>query len=357
MPGYFRFLTLLGYYVFMKEGVNVAIMEVGLGGRIDSTNVVKRPVVCGIASLGFDHTELLGDTLAKIAREKAGIFKAGVPAYTMIQEGEAMETLQVCAKEVGIDLTLSKELSTYKLPQGEAIKLGILGKHQETNAGLAISLCDTFQARTKESLPSSRYSAVVEDGALTRACLKGLELCSWPGRGQIEKDTPTSEGDAASNLTFYLDGAHTKESMLCCSQWYHAATQAGFEANKSERWLMFNCMKERDPNILFEPLASPENMHFNRAFFVPFVSSTSHLGHTKGGNDFKWQSSLKDIWDKRTSRRQNPLPGNASVGTIGATLDAVRKYAKQNNTKQIHVLVTGSLYLVGDVLRILQRIP
>ena len=113
MPGYFRFLTLLGYYVFMKEGVNVAIMEVGLGGRIDSTNVVKRPVVCGIASLGFDHTELLGDTLAKIAREKAGIFKAGVPAYTMIQEGEAMETLQVCAKEVGIDLTLSKELSTY----------------------------------------------------------------------------------------------------------------------------------------------------------------------------------------------------------------------------------------------------
>lgn len=70
-----RFLTLLGLRIFLQQQVDVAILEVGLGGRLDATNVVPSPVVCGISSLGFDHMELLGYTLPEIAREKAGILK------------------------------------------------------------------------------------------------------------------------------------------------------------------------------------------------------------------------------------------------------------------------------------------
>nr|CAD1828358.1 unnamed protein product [Ananas comosus var. bracteatus] len=78
MPPLFQFLTLLAFKIFLCEKVDVAIVEVGIGGRWDSTNVIKQPVVCGITSLGMDHMEILGDTIEKIAAEKAGIFKVRV---------------------------------------------------------------------------------------------------------------------------------------------------------------------------------------------------------------------------------------------------------------------------------------
>lgn len=75
MPSYFRFLTLLAFQVFEGEGVENVVLEVGIGGRTDATNVVERPLVTGITSLGYDHMNVLGNTLTEIAYEKAGIFK------------------------------------------------------------------------------------------------------------------------------------------------------------------------------------------------------------------------------------------------------------------------------------------
>lgn len=75
MPAYFAFLTVMSLHVFLKEKVDVAIMEVGIGGQYDSTNLVRKPVVCGVSSLGLDHTSILGETIDKIAWHKAGIFK------------------------------------------------------------------------------------------------------------------------------------------------------------------------------------------------------------------------------------------------------------------------------------------
>ena len=74
-PSYFRFLTLMAFHVFMKEKVDVAIMEVGIGGEYDSTNIIEKPIVCGVASLGIDHQMILGDTIEEIAWHKGGIFK------------------------------------------------------------------------------------------------------------------------------------------------------------------------------------------------------------------------------------------------------------------------------------------
>ena len=92
MPGYFRFLTLLAFKVFLSSDVDVAVIEVGLGGRLDATNVVS-PLTCGITSLDYDHTNVLGDTLAEIAFEKAGILKPSVPSFTAPQAPEALEVL------------------------------------------------------------------------------------------------------------------------------------------------------------------------------------------------------------------------------------------------------------------------
>ena len=139
---------------------------------------------------------------------------------------------------------------------------------------------------------------------------------------------------------------------------------------------MFNCMKDRDPNVLLGPLANGASApSFNRALFVPFLSSTTSFGQNTDPTDFMWQTKLMNVWLRMTggqgpanaasgSRVSEGGPagpaaagGPVSVTSVGAALATLKTYAKQNNTKQIHVLVTGSLYLVGDLLRILQRIP
>ncbi|KAJ1641699.1 Folylpolyglutamate synthetase, partial [Coemansia asiatica] len=94
MPMYFRFLNLMAVHVFLSEGIDVAIMEVGVGGQYDSTNAVRKPVVCGIASLGLDHQSTLGSTIESIAWHKAGIIKDNIPAITVPQENTAMDVIR-----------------------------------------------------------------------------------------------------------------------------------------------------------------------------------------------------------------------------------------------------------------------
>ena len=84
-----------GLQIFLRQKVDTAVLEVGLGGRLDATNVVREPYVCGITSLGYDHMEILGHTLPEIAAEKAGILKKGAPAFTVQQPADAMKVLQV----------------------------------------------------------------------------------------------------------------------------------------------------------------------------------------------------------------------------------------------------------------------
>ena len=93
MPGYFRFLTLLAFEVFLHEKVDALVLEVGIGGRTDATNIINKPVACGVNSIGYDHMEVLGDTLSDIAFEKSGIFKHQVPAFSVPQLAEPMKVL------------------------------------------------------------------------------------------------------------------------------------------------------------------------------------------------------------------------------------------------------------------------
>jgi folylpolyglutamate synthase len=102
LPPYFYFLTLLAMRIFHAEAVDVAVIEVGLGGRWDATNLVPSPVVCGITSLGYDHMEVLGHTLTLIAGEKAGIMKRGVPCVTTTQPDEAAAVLEATAQQLQV---------------------------------------------------------------------------------------------------------------------------------------------------------------------------------------------------------------------------------------------------------------
>jgi folylpolyglutamate synthase len=108
-PTYFRYLTLMSFHIFMREGVDAVVYEVGVGGELDSTNVIKRPAVTGITTLGIDHVDALGDTIDKIAWHKAGIFKSGSPAFSVQQLPEAIKVLEERAKAKEVSLTIIED--------------------------------------------------------------------------------------------------------------------------------------------------------------------------------------------------------------------------------------------------------
>ncbi|KAJ6798606.1 folylpolyglutamate synthase-like isoform X2 [Iris pallida] len=216
MPTFFRFLALLAFKIFAQEQVDVAILEVGLGGKFDATNVVQAPIVCGISSLGYDHMEILGNTLRQIAGEKAGIFKQGVPAYTVPQPEEAMSALKDRASHLGVSLQVASPLGKELL---KTQQLGLHGEHQYLNAGLAVALSSTWLQRTghAESLFSNSSSSLPEQFA------RGLAMANLQGRAQVVPDPHISMQTLSSSvggLVFYLDGAHSPESLEVCARWF-----------------------------------------------------------------------------------------------------------------------------------------
>ncbi|KAK7094761.1 hypothetical protein V1264_006266 [Littorina saxatilis] len=273
MPHYFGFLTVMAFHVFVREGVDVVLLEVGIGGQYDSTNVVSSPVVCGISSLDLDHTSLLGHTLEEIAWHKAGIFKKGAPAVTVEQPDSAMQVLLERSQEIQCPLYLAPPLMLEELCSKQA-DLGIAGPKQLYNAALAVQLCTIWLSAQhkggqtedeQHGCASSLDSIPVRHSTgLSQQMITGLCECRWPGRTQ----TVHAEG-----VTYYLDGAHTTDSMQQCVQWFQQAAEkerTGLRC-KVSRALVFNMTGDRPVSALLNSLKVCE---FQRAAFCPNVVST-----------------------------------------------------------------------------------
>lgn len=205
---YFEMLTALGLCYFAEQAVDIAIIEVGLGGRLDSTNVIMPEVAC-VTAIQLEHTEILGDTLAKIAAEKAGIFKPGVPALTMEQAPEVMDVFKAKAEEVGCPLLVlgqdiefthrfesSPELGphvrvslTSPRSNYEHLPVPLKGHHQAHNCGLALAVLDKLRERGFDA--PEREVAV--------------GLAETPGAGRLEL--------VWTSPRILLDGAHTPDSV------------------------------------------------------------------------------------------------------------------------------------------------
>lgn len=198
----FDVLTAMAFLAFAQSQVDVAVVEVGLGGRLDSTNVVC-PQLTLVTRLGLDHTEVLGPTLRDIAYEKAGIFKPGVPAVTVTQASQAMEVLRRVAEDRGAPLHVvdpSAILVEEVTPRGQWIRLrdaqgtvtrcrlALLGEHQVENAALVATAVDVLRAQGWSVPPS--------------ALAEGLAGVRWPGRFEVLQQEPP----------VVLDGAHNRES-------------------------------------------------------------------------------------------------------------------------------------------------
>lgn len=196
----FEVLTALGFAYFGQRAAGFQVLEVGLGGRLDATNIISHPQVCIITSISYDHTEVLGDTLAKIAAEKSGIIKPGCVVVIPPQADEAREVIERRCRELGVKLLQAGRDVTwrgldYSLAGQEIevtgrlgryrINLPLLGDHQMENAAVAITALEVLQERgfhiTEKSI------------------IEGLNGVKWHGRFQILRRQPLVIADGAHN--------------------------------------------------------------------------------------------------------------------------------------------------------------
>lgn len=202
-PTYFELTTAMSWLYFRQQGVDLAVLEVGLGGRLDATNVC-RPEVCVITSISRDHTHLLGSELEQIAREKAGIIKAGVPVISGVFTGPACQAIEEVCEQKQARLRLLTRDAHYQvsktLPEPSQLKLTLtdasgvelrdlpvplLGEHQAHNVALAVLV-----AREMSGLGWK-----ITDEAIR----EGLRRVRWPARIEIVRQNPTTIIDAAHN--------------------------------------------------------------------------------------------------------------------------------------------------------------
>ncbi len=196
----FEITTALGFLHFSRQKVEAAVIEVGLGGRLDATNIIT-PRVSVISSLSYDHTAVLGNTLALIAGEKAGIIKAGVPVVSSPQKAEALDVLESVAKEKRCDFTLIGRDYTYQAREhsllGQSFEIG--RPNQPTQASIVLNIPLLGQHQVENA--TTAYAALQKSGfGLNELQIaQGFAQVIWPCRFEIANLEPTVIFDSAHN--------------------------------------------------------------------------------------------------------------------------------------------------------------
>lgn len=193
-PRYLQLFALVSFHAFLREGVDAAIFETHHGGEYDSTNVIERPLVTAVTSLGMDHVQQLGPSLENIAWHKAGIFKQGAQAYSSPQVPEAAEVLRKRASEKGVTLQFTDHDPALpdNVPQLEP---GV----QRINGSLALAAARSF---LEQKASDNMNSCDIEHG---------VSQFSWPGRFQLV---------VRDNFQWFLDSAHNEMSVDKAAEWF-----------------------------------------------------------------------------------------------------------------------------------------
>jgi folylpolyglutamate synthase len=345
-PAYFRFLTLMAFHTYMSEAVDVAIVECGIGGEYDSTNVLTAPVITGITSLGIDHEAVLGDTIEEIAWHKAGIMKQGAKCFISTgQKASAMRVLRERAAEKDIDLQVVEV--DPDIESGKT-KLGLQADFQKINASLGVAIVKEWLNMSGIEVSANSVSAKIK---------KGLSDVQWGGRCETRHET---------GISWYIDGGHTLESIKLAGQWFaeELQSQPNTTNNKPVRVLIFN-QQTRDASALAEALhgalsvAMGDQKPFTHAIFCTnttfketgfrpdLVSVNVSASDVQG---LRVQKALATTWAER-----DPSTDVQVVRTIEEAVAAVRAMASlRSGGENVTALVTGSLHVVGGLLEVLE---
>ncbi|HET9849086.1 MAG TPA: folylpolyglutamate synthase/dihydrofolate synthase family protein [Candidatus Dormibacteraeota bacterium] len=314
-PTEFEILTTATLYYFARAGIDLLVCEVGLGGRLDSTNVLDLGVNV-ITNIALDHTQHLGSTLEAIAGEKAGILKPDSIAITGAQP-PALAVIETTAQRVGIPLlrlgheiavdAIDKEWAgveaTINTPRGryQHLRIPLLGIYQAENAALAVAAVDALRSRGWE----------ISDGALR----DGLARTRWPGRLEVIDRHPI----------VLVDGAHNPAALK------RSLAAVDELARDRQLVIVFGAMKDKDLPTMLGQL---------RAMGGPVIFSAINWHRAAS------PAELADQFDRQFDGGIPPTGSTMMASSAAGAIDAARKLAGRDGI----VLVCGSLYLVGEAI-------
>jgi len=294
-PTLFEFATVMALKFFAEQKCDLVIWETGLGGRLDATNIVT-PLASVITNIAFDHEQWLGDTLGKIAAEKAGIIKPGVPTVTSETQTETLAVIEKVANGQKSPLTKVGKSPTFNLQ----LATPLIGEHQKTNAALALATVEVLYKQIP--VPEEKIRA-------------GLASVNWPGRLQLV--------EKPNGRKILLDGAHN----VAGAETLRAALEKNFAGGKPV--LIFGALADKNwPSIcrLLAPLAA-------KIFTVPVSSERTA--------------------DPRSLAEAFHFTGSAVETTAFENLADALEASKDAP----FVVISGSLYLVGEALELMGLSP
>ena len=315
-PSFFEVTTAAAFLAFAREGADASVIEVGLGGRLDATNVIEKPLVCGIAGLGLDHRQWLGRTLAKIAAEKAGIAKRGVPLVTQRYPPQAARHILQTTETIGApwigrgaqwEARVIRGSIHYRDRSG-SLKLPLPclpGRHQADNAALAVAMLRNQQ---RFDVPQT-------------AMAEGMVNADWPARLQKLTAGPLIRL-VAKGSELWVDGGHNGAAARLVAAHARSAFTDGIPMA-----LIFATLSSKDPRAILQPFAG-------LAREVHTLPIADH--------DCRSPEELAEL---------------ASGLGFGATANDSLKQALRRVAKPSRVLVFGSLYLAGEALKANGEIP
>jgi dihydrofolate synthase/folylpolyglutamate synthase len=320
-PTYFELMTAMAFKYFADQAVDIAVIETGLGGRLDATNVIT-PEVTVITKIDYDHTQILGKSLAEIAREKAGVFKRRVPALTITQDPAVTEVLQEMAQKLAIDLrTIDKEIE-FSSRFGQSETLGphtrvcvltetsnfmhlpvpLPGEHQSMNCGLALATIDQLKASglTFAEVPLH----------------EGLARTTTPGRMELVWKMPR----------ILIDGAHNPASVQALMRC------VGAYVPYDSMICIFGCCQDKDIPTMLDRLArGSDKVIFTKAKGTPRAAEPEDLHR---------------IFTEQCGK----------MSQVAATLPDALDLATRAVGRDDVICITGSFYLAGDAKKHLEQL-
>ncbi|MBE6020916.1 MAG: bifunctional folylpolyglutamate synthase/dihydrofolate synthase [Clostridiales bacterium] len=324
-PTEFEVLTAIAMYYYKEKGADPVVLEVGLGGRGDSTNIIEKALASCIVSVSFDHMDYLGDSLRQIAWEKAGIIKKGCPVIFFSKEQDVIEEIcskagsknaEVinCAEYVPYDLKEDMKGTEFSAEIGHRlynkIRINMPGEHQVSNALCALQIF--------EILKTQGYS-------LTEESIKGgMSSARQPGRIEIVKEDPY----------IILDGSHNADSVKALKEWAEK-----FFTEEDEVLIVTGVLKDKEYGLIAEMLSD-----IGTDFIITEPDNPRKLDAAEYKKAFEEViDPKKELWVLKDTEK--------------AVEEALNKvFVKENNNKAYKALIfTGSLYMIGVVRGKLMR--